>query len=41
MNVKLADFIKEKLIQYETDWKLTKNFRHISPEMAIPSNAMN
>jgi hypothetical protein len=40
MNVKLADFIKVKLIQYETDWKLTKNFKHISPEMAIPSNAL-
>lgn len=41
MNIKLEGFIKEKLIQYEAEWKLTKNFKHISSEMAIPSNLMN
>lgn len=40
MNVKLADFIKEKLNAYETDWKLTKNFKHISPDMSIPVESM-
>jgi hypothetical protein len=36
MNIKLAGFIKEKLTLYETEWKNTKNFPHIDPEMAIP-----
>jgi len=40
MNVKLAGFITEKLAQYETDWKLTKNFKHITPDMAIPAEAL-
>lgn len=40
MNVKLADFIKEKLIQYETEWKSTKDFGYISADMAIPVEAM-
>jgi hypothetical protein len=41
MNVQLTDFINEKLTLYETEWKLTNNFKHISPEMAIPASAMN
>jgi len=40
MNMQLADFIKTRLNQYETDWKFTKNFGNISPEMAIPIEAM-
>jgi len=40
MNVKLDDFIQEKLSLYETDWKLTKNFKHISSDMAIPVESM-
>jgi len=40
MNEKLADFIAEKLQQYEEDWKHEHNFKHISPEMAIPPEAM-
>jgi hypothetical protein len=40
MNIELADFIKEKLNQYETEWKLTENFKHISPEMAISPDAL-
>ncbi len=40
MNVKLADFIKEKLNQYETEWKSTKNFGHISADMAIPVESL-
>ncbi|NOU45992.1 MAG: hypothetical protein HOO86_02910 [Bacteroidales bacterium] len=40
MNVKLADFIPEKLDQYETEWKSTKFFEHISADMAIPAEYM-
>jgi len=40
MNKKLADFIAEQLKKYNEDWKLTHNFKHISPEMAIPEEAM-
>ena len=40
MNVKLEDFIKEKLTQYETEWKNTKDFGDIAAEMAIPVEAM-
>ena len=40
MNIKLEKFIKEKLAQYESEWKNTRNFRHISQEMAIPAEAM-
>lgn len=40
MNVKLADFIKEKLSMYENEWKNTKDFSYITPEMAIPIEAM-
>jgi hypothetical protein len=36
MNIKLSDFIKEKLAMYENEWKQTKDFSHIKPEMAIP-----
>jgi hypothetical protein len=40
MNKKLADFIPEQLNKYETIWKGTKNFKHITPDMAIPEEAM-
>jgi hypothetical protein len=40
MNVKLEDFIKEKLAMYEKEWKKTKDFSHIKPEMAIPVELM-
>jgi hypothetical protein len=40
MNIELADFIKEKLTMYETEWKITKDFGHISADMAIPIEAM-
>jgi hypothetical protein len=40
MNIKLADFIAEKLKQYEEEWKHEHEFNHISPEMAIPPEAM-
>lgn len=35
MNIKLKDFIAEKLNKYETTWKHEKNFPRISPDMAI------
>lgn len=40
MNILLADFIKEKLAMYENEWKQTKDFSHIKPEMAIPVESM-
>lgn len=40
MNEKLALFIAEKLKMYDEVWKNEKNFKHISPEMAIPADAM-
>ena len=40
MNIRLADFIREKLTQYETEWKSTKDFGHISADMDIPVDAM-
>jgi hypothetical protein len=40
MNVKLETFISEQLEKYNTIWKLEKNFKHISPDMAIPEEAM-
>jgi hypothetical protein len=40
MNKKLADFIPEQLAKYENEWKGTKNFKHISADMAIPEEAM-
>jgi hypothetical protein len=39
-NIKLAEFIPKQLEKYEKDWKNTKNFKHIAPEMAIPADAM-
>ncbi len=41
MNVKLKDFIAEKLYQYENVWKNDHNFKHISADMAIPSDKLN
>lgn len=34
-NIKLKEFIDEKLIEYETEWKFSEDFNHISPDMAI------
>ncbi len=39
-NEKLKDFIPERLEQYENEWKDTKNFKHISADMAISEEAM-
>ncbi len=41
MNVKLAAFIAEQLQKYNDIWKVEKNFKHISADMAIPPEAMN
>ena len=40
MNEKLAGFIKEKLAAYEVEWKNTKDFKSLTPDMAIPLEAM-
>ena len=40
MNKKLATFIPEQLQKYNDVWKGEKNFKHISPDMAIPPEAM-
>jgi hypothetical protein len=40
MNAKLATFIVEKLEKYETVWKNEKDFKHLSPEMAIPAASL-
>lgn len=40
MNIELAEFITERLKQYEEEWKDVKNFKHISADMAIPPEAM-
>ena len=40
MNKKLEKFIPEQLKKYEEEWKGTKNFKHISSDMAIPEEAM-
>ncbi len=40
MNKKLAQFIQEQLAKYENEWKSTRNFKHISPDMAIPAEAL-
>lgn len=34
---KSKDFIADMLNRYETDWKTTKKYQNITPEMAIPS----
>jgi hypothetical protein len=40
MNIQLADFIKTRLDQYETDWKFTNDYKSITPEMNISAEAM-
>lgn len=40
MNEKLSDFIPEMLERYENEWKAERNFKHVSPDMAIPEEAM-
>lgn len=40
VNKKLSvKFIPDMLQRYENEWKAKKNFRHISPDMAIPPEA--
>ncbi len=39
-NIKLKDFIAEKLKMYEDVWKKEKDFKHISSEMALSAEAM-
>jgi len=39
-NEKLKKFIAEKLAMYENEWKDSKNFKHMSPDMALPSEAI-
>jgi hypothetical protein len=41
LNKKLEDFIPEMLSRYENEWKDKRNFRHISPDMAIPEDELN
>ncbi|MBN2237336.1 MAG: hypothetical protein JW729_07235 [Bacteroidales bacterium] len=38
---KLEKFIPEKLKMYHEKWKNERNFKHLSPEMAIPVEALN
>jgi len=40
MNIKLKDFIAEKLKMYEDDWKKTKDFKHISADMMISAEGL-
>lgn len=40
LNDKLSDFIPEMLERYENEWKAERNFKHVSPDMAIPEEAM-
>jgi len=40
MNKKLKDFIAEELKHYDEVTKHERNFKHISPDMAIPADAM-
>ena len=39
-NEDLKEFIAEKLNDYETIWKKEKNFKHLSPSMALPGNVI-
>ena len=39
-NKKLKEFIQEELEHYENETKGKYNFRHISPDMAIPESAL-
>jgi len=38
---KLKDFIAKTLNQYETEWKETKSYNQLSPEMAIPVEVLH
>ncbi|MCU0462898.1 MAG: hypothetical protein MUF36_12950 [Bacteroidales bacterium] len=40
LNVKLAKFIPEQLEKYNTIWKAEKNFKSITPDMAIPEDLL-
>lgn len=40
MNIKLAEFIPEQLQKYNDEWKESKNFKHVSADMAIPEDQM-
>lgn len=39
-NARLQEFIKEQLVNYNEEWKHKQNFKHISPDMALPEEAM-
>jgi|WetSurMetagenome_2_1015567.scaffolds.fasta_scaffold00107_11 hypothetical protein len=40
MNKKLAKFIPNMLEKYNNVWKAEKNFKHITPDMAIPEEML-
>jgi non-homologous end joining protein Ku len=40
MNIKLSDFIAEKLKMYDEKWKAEKNFKHIASDMALSAESM-
>lgn len=40
MNTKLAKFIPEQLEKYNNIWKAEKNFKSITPDMAIPEDML-
>lgn len=40
MNEKLAEFIPAQLQKYNDEWKESRNFKHISADMAIPEDQM-
>lgn len=39
-NTKLKEFIKEQLVLYHDEWKETRNYKSLTPEMAIPSEEL-
>lgn len=39
-NNKFKNFIATQLNRYEEDWKTTKKYKHISPDMAIPEEKL-
>jgi hypothetical protein len=39
-NFELTDFVANILDIYETEWKETRDYTHITPDMAIPEEAM-
>lgn len=39
-NAELKEFIKEQLVLYHDEWKETRNYKSLTPEMAIPSEEL-